>query len=114
MNSYNEYEVYRTTTLGIALQESLDDMIQVAGIIFQKPFYIVKKYNLLMIIFQSNQLRKDLAYRVIKEFDKSINKALAAKCKNKIHFKVNLACQTMNTINRSNVPQKKKQQFLGK
>lgn len=28
-NMSNEYEVYRTTTLGLALQETLDDMIQV-------------------------------------------------------------------------------------
>ena len=25
----NEYEVYRTTTLGLTLQETIDDMIQV-------------------------------------------------------------------------------------
>ena len=29
MNSNNDYEVYRTTTLGLALQETLDDMLQV-------------------------------------------------------------------------------------
>ena len=29
-----------------------------------------------------------MAYRAVREFDKSINKALSAKCKNKVNFKV--------------------------
>ena len=29
----NEYEVYRTTTLGLTLQETIDDMIQVYKIL---------------------------------------------------------------------------------
>jgi hypothetical protein len=29
MNSKNDYEVYRMTSLGVALEETIDDMIQV-------------------------------------------------------------------------------------
>uniref|UniRef100_A0A8R1DF12 TFIIA_gamma_N domain-containing protein n=1 Tax=Caenorhabditis japonica TaxID=281687 RepID=A0A8R1DF12_CAEJA len=53
------YQLYRNTTLGQALQKTLDD-------------------------FVSEQLIPDsLAKRVMDQFDKSINKTLPAKAKNK-------------------------------
>ena len=60
----SEYEVYRTTTLGLTLQETLDDFLQM------------------------NQIRKETANRIYKEYDKSIAKALS-RIKTRIEFKVN-------------------------
>lgn len=45
-------------------------------------------YFLVNFYFQSNQLKKDMALRIIKEYDRSINKALRTKVNNKIQFKV--------------------------
>ena len=60
----NDTQAYRMTTLGLTLQESLDEMIQ------------------------SNNMKTEMAQKVIKEFDKSINQALSTRIKNKINFKV--------------------------
>ncbi|RNA09918.1 transcription initiation factor IIA subunit 2 [Brachionus plicatilis] len=57
------YEVYRNTTLGNTLQECLDEMIQ------------------------TNQITERLANRVLKEFDKSVNNALATRVKTRYTFK---------------------------
>ena len=57
------YQLYRNTTLGATLQESLDELMQL------------------------QMLSPALALRVLIQFDKSINTALATRVKNKLHFK---------------------------
>ena len=57
------YQLYRNTTLGNTLQESLDELIQ------------------------SQQITPQLALQVLLQFDKSINNALASKVKNRVTFK---------------------------
>ncbi|XP_076047734.1 transcription initiation factor IIA subunit 2-like [Oratosquilla oratoria] len=57
------YQLYRITTLGNTLQETLDELIQ----------------------FQ--QISPNLAVRVLLQFDKVINQALANKVRSKISFK---------------------------
>jgi len=58
------YQLYRNTTLGNTLQESLDELIQYG------------------------QITPQLAYKVLLQFDRSMNKALAEKVKNRLTFKV--------------------------
>ena len=58
------YQLYRNTTLGHTLQESLDELMQL------------------------QMLSPALALRVLIQFDKSINNALATRVKTKLHFKV--------------------------
>lgn len=60
------YQLYRNTTLGHTLQESLDDLIQV------------------------NQITPQLALKVLLQFDKAINNALATRVKNRVSFKGHL------------------------
>ncbi|XP_065070359.1 transcription initiation factor IIA subunit 2-like [Rhopilema esculentum] len=60
------YQLYRNTTLGNSLQESLDELIQ------------------------SQQITPQLALKALLEFDKAINHALATKVKNRITFKGHL------------------------
>ncbi|XP_068203517.1 transcription initiation factor IIA subunit 2 isoform X2 [Palaemon carinicauda] len=57
------YQLYRNTTLGNTLQESLDELIQ----------------------FQ--QISPSLALRVLLQFDRAINQALANKVRARITFK---------------------------
>jgi len=57
------YQLYRTTTLGATLQETLDEFIQ----------------------FQ--QITPELAFKVLLQFDKTINNALAQKVRSRIAFK---------------------------
>lgn len=57
------YQLYRNTTLGHTLQESLDELIQLS------------------------QITPQLALKVLLQFDKSINVALSQKLKNKYTFK---------------------------
>ena len=57
------YQLYRNTTLGNSLQESLDELIQ------------------------SQQITPQLALQVLLQFDKAINHSLASKVKNRISFK---------------------------
>jgi len=57
------YQLYRNTTLGHTLQESLDELIQLG------------------------QITPQLALRVLLQFDKSINNALSNRVKNKVNFK---------------------------
>ncbi|KAL5020076.1 hypothetical protein ScPMuIL_002968 [Solemya velum] len=57
------YQLYRNTTLGHTLQESLDELIQ------------------------CGQITPQLALKVLLQFDKAINTALASRLKNKITFK---------------------------
>ncbi|XP_046350360.1 transcription initiation factor IIA subunit 2-like [Haliotis rubra] len=56
------YQLYRNTTLGHTLQESLDELIQ------------------------CGQISPGLALKVLLQFDKAINNALANRVKSKISF----------------------------
>ncbi|XP_044744494.1 transcription initiation factor IIA subunit 2 [Coccinella septempunctata] len=57
------YQLYRNTTLGHTLQESLDELIQYG------------------------QITPQLASKVVLQFDKSINQTLATKVKSRLTFK---------------------------
>jgi len=59
------YQLYRSTTLGDALQKTLDELIQ------------------------DGQITPQLALRVMTAFDRAINKALSQRAKNKTNFKAN-------------------------
>ena len=62
----SSYQLYRNTTLGNSLQESLDELIQ------------------------SQQITPPLALRVLLEFDKAINHGLSQRVRNRISFKGDL------------------------
>ncbi|KZC07516.1 PREDICTED: transcription initiation factor IIA subunit 2 [Dufourea novaeangliae] len=57
------YQLYRNTTLGNTLQESLDELIQYG------------------------QITPQLAIKVLLQFDKAINQALATRVKSRLSFK---------------------------
>nr|CAG4644490.1 EOG090X0L7F [Lepidurus arcticus] len=57
------YQLYRNTTLGNTLQESLDELIQYG------------------------QITPQLALKVLLMFDRSMNNALATRVKNRVTFK---------------------------
>ena len=57
------YQLYRNTTLGHTLQESLDELIQLS------------------------QITPALALKVLLQFDKEINNALSTRAKNRVSFK---------------------------
>ncbi|XP_078578257.1 transcription initiation factor IIA subunit 2-like isoform X1 [Branchiostoma floridae x Branchiostoma japonicum] len=57
------YQLYRNTTIGNTLQESLDELIQ------------------------SQQITPQLALQVLLQFDKAINNALATRVRNRLNFK---------------------------
>lgn len=57
------YQLYRNTTLGNTLQESLDELIQYG------------------------QITPQLAIKVLLQFDKAINQALATRVKSRLTFK---------------------------
>lgn len=57
------YQLYRNTTLGHTLQESLDELIQLG------------------------QITPQLALKVLLQFDKSINNALSQRVRNRVSFK---------------------------
>ncbi|TMW54304.1 hypothetical protein DOY81_000577 [Sarcophaga bullata] len=59
------YQLYRNTTLGNTLQESLDELIQYG------------------------QITPALAFKVLLQFDKSINNALSQRVKARVTFKAN-------------------------
>uniref|UniRef100_A0A8C7GT62 Transcription initiation factor IIA gamma chain n=1 Tax=Oncorhynchus kisutch TaxID=8019 RepID=A0A8C7GT62_ONCKI len=58
------YQLYRNTTLGNSLQESLDELIQ------------------------TQQITPQLALQVLLQFDKAINTALANRVRNRVNFKL--------------------------
>mmetsp|Transcript_12118 Transcript_12118/g.21042 ORF Transcript_12118/g.21042 Transcript_12118/m.21042 type:complete len:111 (+) Transcript_12118:47-379(+) len=60
------YELYRKSSIGQCLTDILDDLVN------------------------QNTLSSDLAMKVLVQFDKSINEALAAKAKSKTAFKGHL------------------------
>ncbi|KAE8745594.1 Transcription initiation factor IIA subunit 2 [Frankliniella fusca] len=57
------YQLYRNTTLGSTLQESLDELIQYG------------------------QITPQLAMKVLLQFDKAVNSALAARVRSRLSFK---------------------------
>ncbi|XP_034245003.1 transcription initiation factor IIA subunit 2 [Thrips palmi] len=57
------YQLYRNTTLGSTLQESLDELIQYG------------------------QITPQLAMKVLLQFDKSVNSALAGRVRSRLSFK---------------------------
>lgn len=86
------YQLYRNTTLGNTLQESLDELIQ----------------------FQ--QISPSLALRVLLQFDRAINQALANKVRARITFKANKLntyrfCDNVWTFLMSDVEFKDVQEF---
>ncbi|CAN7982570.1 unnamed protein product, partial [Ixodes hexagonus] len=62
-NTEMSYQLYRNTTLGNTLQESLDELIQ------------------------CGQITPHLALKVLLQFDKAINNALANRVKTRLTFK---------------------------
>ncbi|XP_035579133.1 transcription initiation factor IIA subunit 2-like [Zalophus californianus] len=60
------YQLYRNTTLGNSLQESLDELIQ------------------------SQQITPQLAFQVLLQFDKAINSALVQRVRNRVNFRGSL------------------------
>uniref|UniRef100_A0AAQ4RNM8 Transcription initiation factor IIA subunit 2 n=2 Tax=Gasterosteus aculeatus aculeatus TaxID=481459 RepID=A0AAQ4RNM8_GASAC len=60
------YQLYRNTTLGNSLQESLDELIQ------------------------TQQITPQLALQVLLQFDKAINMALANRVRNRVNFRGSL------------------------
>jgi transcription initiation factor TFIIA small subunit len=71
------YQMYRSTTLGDALQKTLDEFIQV-------PFSCNSSIR---PPIQDGQITPQLALKVMTTFDKAINKALSQRAKNKTIFK---------------------------
>ncbi|KAF4519490.1 hypothetical protein B566_EDAN010099 [Ephemera danica] len=67
------YQLYRNTSLGHTLQESLDELIQML-------MEVESKYG---------QLTPQLGAKVLLQFDRSINTALASRVKSKLTFKAN-------------------------
>lgn len=59
----SSYQLYRNTTLGIALQDALDDQIA------------------------NQKVNPELALKVLQQFDKSMTQALNQKIKNRYTFK---------------------------
>ena len=57
------YQLYRNTTLGQTLQDSLDELVS------------------------AGQISSQLALRVLLQFDKSINNALATRVRSRLSFK---------------------------
>ncbi|KRZ01905.1 Transcription initiation factor IIA subunit 2, partial [Trichinella zimbabwensis] len=62
------YQLYRNTTLGSTLQETLDEFIQ------------------------SGQITQQLAFKVLQAYDKTMNKALSTKVRSKIQFRAGKLC----------------------
>lgn len=66
LDSPMSYELYRNTTLGVCLQDALDEMIS------------------------NQQISPNLALRVLKQYDKSISKALSSRVRTRYSFKAHL------------------------
>lgn len=75
------YQLYRNTTLGHTLQESLDELIQVS------PYLPNSRSCNSPLKFQYGQITPQLACKVLLQFDKSINHTLATKVKARLTFK---------------------------
>ncbi|KHJ42271.1 Transcription initiation factor IIA, gamma subunit, beta-barrel domain protein [Trichuris suis] len=57
------YQLYRNTTLGLTLQETLDEFIQ------------------------SGQISQQLAFKILTFYDRTINKVLSTKVRSKVQFR---------------------------
>ncbi|KRT82408.1 hypothetical protein AMK59_4889, partial [Oryctes borbonicus] len=75
------YQLYRNTTLGHTLQESLDELIQVNNCLF------LCMYTDYCVLLQYGQITPQLACKVLLQFDKSINQTLATRVKSRLTFK---------------------------
>ncbi|XP_014636266.1 PREDICTED: transcription initiation factor IIA subunit 2 isoform X1 [Ceratotherium simum simum] len=74
------YQLYRNTTLGNSLQESLDELIQCSSLGGFMTF----------TFSQSQQITPQLALQVLLQFDKAINSALAQRVRNRVNFRGSL------------------------
>lgn len=76
------YQLYRNTTLGNTLQESLDELISYGQI---TPQLALK--GLLLTWISISLVLTSWIFAVLLQFDKSINSALSNKVKSRITFK---------------------------
>ncbi|XP_039578799.1 transcription initiation factor IIA subunit 2 isoform X1 [Passer montanus] len=83
------YQLYRNTTLGNSLQESLDELIQVGGHRLIKAEVCIQT-ALSFLIEISQQITPQLALQVLLQFDKAINSALAQRVRNRVNFRGSL------------------------
>nr|XP_008538169.1 PREDICTED: transcription initiation factor IIA subunit 2 isoform X1 [Equus przewalskii] len=74
------YQLYRNTTLGNSLQESLDELIQRSSL----------RGCVTFTFSQSQQITPQLALQVLLQFDKAINSALAQRVRNRVNFRGSL------------------------
>ncbi|RCN49499.1 Transcription initiation factor IIA, gamma subunit, beta-barrel domain protein [Ancylostoma caninum] len=82
------YQMYRNTTLGEALQKTLDDLVHER---FRFPpsralYSLTLCFNTKYYVI-AEMIPQQLAEKVLFIYDKAINKALAQKAKNKMYFK---------------------------
>ncbi len=75
------YQLYRNTTLGVTLQDTLDEMIAV-------NIYIYLFFVCLFSFLQQSALTEQAASKVLSEFDRSINLALDKRINKKVQFSV--------------------------
>ncbi len=75
------YQLYRNTTLGVTLQDTLDEMIAV-------NIYIYLFLVCLFSFLQQSALTEQAASKVLSEFDRSINLALDKRINKKVQFSV--------------------------
>lgn len=85
------YQLYRNTTLGNTLQESLDELIQVSQhqFIWQRCHIVNCCIFAILYSFQYGQITPALAFKVLLQFDKCINNALSQRVKARVTFKAN-------------------------
>lgn len=78
------YQLYRNTTLGNTLQESLDELISYGNITPQLALKGKSKVAFDILLYLQFIL---ICISVLLQFDKSINGALSSKVKSRITFK---------------------------
>lgn len=97
------YQLYRNTTLGNTLQESLDELIQVRLtkfpamavadtqhlLLLQRRKNLSINFHICFWLFQYGQITPQLAFKVLLQFDKCINSALSQRVKARVTFKAN-------------------------
>lgn len=81
----NTYEVYRTTTLGLALQETLDEMIQVC-------YFLEWKINVELFLFIAKfssliSLRKTWVFELLENMINRFQKFFRQKLKIEFNLK---------------------------
>ena len=82
------YQLYRNTTLGNTLQETLDELIQVRPTFSEITNLHESKTHYLNLLFKFGQITPQLALKVLVHFDRTMNQSLAQKVKNRLTFKV--------------------------